>query len=83
MAKQYQIVRLYRGKLDKNIDKEFDEVITQIEDKFNGILDKLNTYETKNIDELRSINMETITLNELTNLVGTLINDLKEIFKSY
>lgn len=38
--KQLNISRIARGKIDKDIDKEFDNVIKQVEDELNNILAK-------------------------------------------
>lgn len=82
MAKNFSIVRVARGKVETNVDKEFDEVTKQVEDTFNKLLNKLNTYDIRNAAELRKIDLDTATLGEMLNVVSTIIKDLKEILST-
>lgn len=87
MAKQFIIVRDARGKITDNAtDKEFDNVSKQLETKFNGILDKLNSFDLRGTSELRKIDITPsedpldteATLSEIVNLFSTLVEDLKK-----
>lgn len=82
MAKQLMISRIARGKLDKDVDKEFDNITKQVETKLNGILNKLNVYDIRNSSELRSIDLNTATLGESLNVLASIIKDLKEILST-
>jgi predicted component of viral defense system (DUF524 family) len=77
--KKFNIVRDARGKIaDTNVDKELDNVAKQIEDKFNGILNKLNAFNIQGTEELRSINT-TSPMGDIVNTLSTFVKDLKEI----
>jgi hypothetical protein len=80
--KPFNIVRDARGKIDKTIDKEFDNVTKQVEDKFNGMLNKLNAYDVRNVSELRKIDLDTATLGECMNFIGTWLKDMKDILST-
>ena len=84
MAKQYSITRIARGKVETNVDKEFDNVTKQVEDKFNGMLNKLNAFDIRNITEKRTADLDsrTITLLDSLNLFATLVKDLKDILST-
>jgi len=82
-TKGLNITRNARGKLTDNAaDKEFDNLTKQIEDKFNGILNKLNSFDIRNTTELRKIDLETATMAQIVNNFSTLIKDLKEILST-
>lgn len=68
-----------RGKVEKDLDREFDNIVEQVESKFNGILGKLNSYTIKNATDSRTIDLDSATLSDLGNFVATFIKDLKEI----
>jgi hypothetical protein len=82
LSKQLTLARIARGKLDKDVDKEFDNVTKQVEDKFNGILNKLNAYDIRNSSELRKIDLNTATLGESMNVLASIVKDLKEILST-
>lgn len=82
MAKQFTISRVARGKLDKDVDKELDNITKQVENKFNGMLNKLNAYDIRNSSELRKLDLDTATIGQLGNIQATFIKDLKEILSN-
>ena len=78
--RQFKIDRIARGKITDNaVDKEIDGIVKQVENKFNGVLGKLNAYDIRNFTELRTIDFDTATLGDLGNFVATMVKDLKEI----
>ena len=77
--KKFNIVRDARGKIaDTNVDKELDNVSKQIEDKFNGILNKLNAFNIQSTEEKRSMTT-TSPMGDIVNVFATFIKDLREI----
>ena len=67
-----EVRRIARGKLDHSVDKEFDNVVKNV-----PVRDSSKAITVKNHIELLSFDASSVSLDELANVVGTLIAKLK------
>lgn len=81
--KAFKIDRISRGKIQDNaVDKEIDGIVKQVENKFNGLLNKLESFEVRNYTELKKIDLNTATLDDCMNFIGTWLKEIKEILST-
>jgi len=81
--RNYTLTRVARGKLqDKEADKDIDNLVSQLEKDFGGILNKLDSFQFRNTTDLRSVDANTATLGEIVNVFATFIKDFKEILST-